>query len=269
MKENKIKSKLTTLLICIVQLFCFVGFSQVGIKTTLPNKSAELTLGSDNKAILFNRVELVDRNSPKPLSDKELSVGMIVFNTKETTELSEGFYFWSSDKKWNKLFMKSVPTRQSNYIDFLQTKSSITLTNPTVPFELTDLNYDYAAVEDGTVYLDYVLYSTLSNAEFVGATKTTFVCLVTDGLNNQVFKGAVVISPMMVESNTGSNSIAGKGNFFFEIKAGQTYKIRMTVVDNYTGKYKNLMKVRVGDFEWSSYKSHSSLKITFLSKPNM
>lgn len=257
------------LFLSVIQLFCFLGYAQIGINDYLPNKAADLTLGSTNKSILFNRVELVDRNSTQPLSDKELTVGMVVYNTKDSKELSEGFYFWSSDKKWNKMFTKTVATRQSNYIDFLETKDTYTLQYPKDPFVLNDLDYQYNAVEDGTVFLDYVLYSTLSNANFTGASKTTFVVTVLDGSGNRVFKGSVVISPMIVEKGMGSNSIAGKGNFFFDVLAGKTYKISMSVVDNYTGKWSYVMKVRVGDFKWDKFTAHSSLKLTFLSKPNM
>lgn len=261
--------KIKIVIIGIFQIIFFVNYAQVGINEISPNKASDLTLGSTNKALLLNRVELVNRTSPKPLSDNELTVGMVVFNTNETIELTQGLYFWSSDKRWNKMFTKTVATRQSNYIDFLQTKSIYKLTTPKVPFALKDLDYQYKAIEDGTIYLDYVLYSTLSNADFIGASKTTFVVTVLDSSGNQVFKGAVVISPIMVEKNTGSNSMAGKGNFFFNVVESETYKIGMTVVDNYKGKWANLLDVRVGDFSWGNNVAHSSLKLTFLSKPNM
>jgi len=43
----------------------------------------------------------------------------------------------------------------------------------------------------------------------------------------------------------------------------------MDATDYYTGSAKDDVDVIVGDFRYSTYTAHSSLKMTFLSKPNM
>jgi hypothetical protein len=247
-------------------------YGQYGINEKHPNKAADLTLGSTDKGLLLNRVSLVDRNSTKPLSTNDLPVGMVVYNINETSELSEGLYFWSSDKKWNKLFMKTVPTRQSNYIGFLESQKSYAL-SASKSVNISDLNYTYNAKEDGTVFLDYIVYARVANAQvnpkLAVATKTVFTSTVTGSTNNLIFQGNVAISPMRVISIEGSNSVAGKGSFFFDVKAGESYTIKLDATDYYNGKAKNDTNISVGDFKWGDYKAHSSLKMTFLSKPNM
>lgn len=272
MKRTLLYKVKMVLLIGGIQLCSSLMYGQYGINEKLPNKAADLTLGSADKGLLLNRVSLVDRNSTKPLSTTDLPVGMVVYNINETSELSEGLYFWSSEKKWNKLFMKTVPTRQSNYIGFLESKKTYSLkTVKTV--NISDLNYTYNAKEDGTVFLDYIVYASVGNAQATTksavATKTVFTSKVTDSANNPIFQGNVAISPMRVIADQGANSVAGKGSFFFDVKAGESYTIKLDATDYYNGVAKDDINVFVGDFEWSSYRAHSSLKMTFLSKPNM
>lgn len=261
----------------IFYLVCFVVFlthnmntysQEVVLGKGLPMKGQDLTFGSTDKAVLFNRVKLVDRNSPKPLSEDELSVGMLVYNTNITEELTEGFYFWSSEKKWFKLYNKTSPTRQMSLVKFKQTSKLYDL-NWTVPVSISELDYDYSPIENGLVFLDYVLYVSTPLKNDVVATKTIFEAVVTDNNGKTVLKESIAIAALVVVKDAGFNSVTGVGAFSFDVIKGNTYKIRLNARDEYTGTHKAVTKVQVGDFEYSSNRSHSSLKVTFLSEPIM
>ena len=83
-----------------------IGYSQAQIKVqetvanaviTLPDANAILELESNNKGLLFSRVPLVGLTNPSPLSAHVL--GMMVFNTTNSNQLTPGIYY-NDGSKW-------------------------------------------------------------------------------------------------------------------------------------------------------------------------
>lgn len=260
----------------IFRLVCFFVFLINGISVYsqevvlgqgLPMKGQDLVFSSTDKALLFNRVELVDRSSPEPLSSTDLTPGMLVYNTKITKELTEGFYFWSSSKKWFKLYNKTSPTRQMSLVKFKQTSSFYTL-NWTTPVGITELDYDYYPVESGLAFLDYVVYVSTPLLNIKVATKTVLNVVVTDNNGSTVLNESIAIAAFVVIDKAGLNAVTGVGAFTFNVIKGNNYKIRLSARDEYTGTAKASTVVQVGDFEYGN-RAHSSLKVTFLSEPVM
>ncbi|MDR2221180.1 MAG: hypothetical protein LBE34_00415 [Flavobacteriaceae bacterium] len=259
---------------CVFLILGGHSYAQVGFGTNNPNPYADMTLGSENKGLLLNRVKLTSLNSAAPLKQESMAVGTMVFNTTVNQELQEGVYFWTKEKKWSRLYVKTTPTRDMQFVVFKQTSKTYSLPFKPATLDITDLNYDYKAEEDGLLFLDYVIYGYIVGG-VVKAGNTFCYTTVTDDSNNQVFSGVTAISPYIVIDYQGKNSSFGLSSFVFPVKKGKVYKIRMkgheTFADTYTDMFTDNGKydIRIGDFSFSGQTSHSSLKVTFMSDPSL
>lgn len=99
------KKKYITLLMLSISL---AGYSQVGIGTKKPSKASVLHMEADgNKGVLFPKVKLTDLNtflnsSELAESSKSENIGLTVFNTFSSGEISMGYYYWSGNE-WIKV----------------------------------------------------------------------------------------------------------------------------------------------------------------------
>ncbi len=81
--------------------FSQIALSQVGINTDTPDPDSDLTLASEDKGLLLNRVELTETTDPAPLSAHV--AGMTVYNTAtngdDETAVTPGYYY-NDGTKW-------------------------------------------------------------------------------------------------------------------------------------------------------------------------
>ena len=96
-------------ILCIIAI-CFTSSAYTQIKIGENNKSinsdAMLDIESSNKGVLLPRVALVSATSPFPL--KALVIGMIVYNTSSSNDLTPGLYYCDGTK-WIKSNNNSSP----------------------------------------------------------------------------------------------------------------------------------------------------------------
>lgn len=272
-----------------IVIVCFLltgifSYGQISVGSVLPNPHADLTLGSDNKGMLINSVALQSVDSASPLDAKTMQPGMMVYNTTVSDKITEGYYFWSSSKVWTRMYVKTVPTRDMQFVTFKQTtadkKSRIKLNysaNASSRIELTELTYTYDAVEDGKVFLDYVLYASMRSKSGESVAGNTY-CFptVTEGTTT-VMSTVVALSPYVVgEGDIGSDEYDkvtfGSSNIQFDVKAGKQYKIALTAVETYSDGGRG--DVYLGTFAYRTPDNklvycQSSLKVTFLTEPNL
>lgn len=91
--------KKKTLMALTLLLFTF-SKAQIGVKTISPSIDSDISLGSNNKGLLLNRVALVTLSSPSPLSSHVK--GMYVYNTIDQNDVREGIYY-NNGTKWVRL----------------------------------------------------------------------------------------------------------------------------------------------------------------------
>lgn len=260
--RDKILVLKRVLLVSVLFVICKGSsvYAQVGIGTNLPDINADLTLGSEDKGLLLNNVKLVSLGSASPLVLKDMIPGMLVYNTTVRGELQEGIYYWTKENKWSRMYVKTKPTRDMQFVVFKQTASEVTIKAGESRKPLPDLDYDYKAEKNGLLFLDYVIYAQL----FTGKPKagnTFCYTTVTDNTGVEVFNGITAISPYIIVNGQGKNSSFGLSSFVFEVKKGRTYSIRLSAYESYASGY----TIKVGDFVYGE-EAHSSMKITFMSE---
>lgn len=87
--------------------------AQYGYGTNKPSKVAVLELKANQKGLLIPRLALVNKNTFLQRdfgTDSLISNSLLVYNTKQTEELSPGFYYWTVNEekgKWNRLVTES------------------------------------------------------------------------------------------------------------------------------------------------------------------
>lgn len=74
-----------------------MAYGQVGINTPQPHPSSDLTLASENKGLLLNRVSLKNTTNAAPLAGHV--AGMVVYNTATDGDVTPGGYY-NDGSKW-------------------------------------------------------------------------------------------------------------------------------------------------------------------------
>lgn len=85
------------LLFAMVLLAGWIGKSQVGINTISPDSDSDLTLGSTDKGLLLNRVNLTGTANATPLVNHVS--GMVVYNTATAGDVTPGYYY-NNGSQW-------------------------------------------------------------------------------------------------------------------------------------------------------------------------
>lgn len=247
-------------------------FSQVSIGVKLPNKNTDLTLGSENKGMVPNRVKLQDVSLAAPLKAESMVPGIVVYNTyvDVSKNLHEGYYFWNSRNSWSRLYVKYTPTREFNFLVFKRTTKTYKINPIEVLFPIDELAYEHKALEDGTLFIDLSLYNTLKYVQLPGTPPTdigvsNLFCYTTikDDLGVEVFKGVTGMSPYISELGGDENKVAlGFSNFIITVKKGRTYKITHEADASWLD---NEFVPLMGTLETGGKKVFSSMKVTFLS----
>lgn len=99
------KKNYLTLLMLSISL---AGYSQVGIGTKKPSKASVLHMeANEDKGVLFPKVKLTDlktflSSSDPTESTKSENIGLTVFNTLDSDQVSIGYYYWDGSE-WVKI----------------------------------------------------------------------------------------------------------------------------------------------------------------------
>ncbi|OXB09403.1 hypothetical protein B0A68_23875, partial [Flavobacterium reichenbachii] len=98
-------------------LGAYSAYSQVGIGTLTPNKSAQLEVLSSNRGMLVPRVRLtsttsyapidLDLNAPAPVPDSPTRIlgtvnSLLVYATETVGDIKPGYYYWFNDR-WKRI----------------------------------------------------------------------------------------------------------------------------------------------------------------------
>jgi hypothetical protein len=112
------KNLLISFTICASMLFCSLSQAQVTIGAlTTPDGNALLDLknnpkgdGTADKGVLLPRVALESTASKQPITTAlgSIAVGMTVFNTATTNDVTQGYYYWNGTK-WVRLIDNIAP----------------------------------------------------------------------------------------------------------------------------------------------------------------
>lgn len=100
------------------------SYSQVGIGTLSPNKSAQLEVAAKDKGILIPRVPLKSITDAVTISNGNVE-SLLVFNTNPSGTLSRGYYYWLDDR-WNRIM------NDADISNIIKTASLVDGTNTTV-----------------------------------------------------------------------------------------------------------------------------------------
>jgi hypothetical protein len=95
-----------TLTIAVLLIGTF-SLAQVGINTDTPDANSDLTLASEDKGLLLNRVELEETTDPAPLTAHV--EGMVVYNTATAGDVAPGQYY-NDGTQWVRLGSSAAPT---------------------------------------------------------------------------------------------------------------------------------------------------------------
>ncbi|MGG5506927.1 MULTISPECIES: hypothetical protein [unclassified Myroides] len=88
------------LLVIGVLLLATTTYSQVGIGTTIPNKSAELTMVSKDKGLLIPNIALKSTTDQTTIVNGNIE-SLLVYANKAQGDVVPGFYYWNTgEKKW-------------------------------------------------------------------------------------------------------------------------------------------------------------------------
>ncbi|MBF4507855.1 hypothetical protein IRZ83_14355 [Flavobacterium sp. JLP] len=79
----------------------YVGYSQVGIGTLKPDKSAQLEVIASDKGILISRVPLTSSTDATTIKNGNVN-SLLVFNTATASDIQPGYYYWYIDK-WHRI----------------------------------------------------------------------------------------------------------------------------------------------------------------------
>ena len=87
------------LLPLFVVLGSYSAYSQVGIGTLTPNKSAQLEVVSNDKGILIPQVKLTSTTDTASITSGNVN-SLLVFATDVIGDIKPGYYYWYVDKWW-------------------------------------------------------------------------------------------------------------------------------------------------------------------------
>ena len=91
------------LFISILMLMCTASSAQVGIGTSMPDKSAMLEVVSTDKGLIIPRVALTGTTDVTTITNGNVE-SLLVYNTTMGLDIKPGFYYWFNSK-WNKILI--------------------------------------------------------------------------------------------------------------------------------------------------------------------
>ncbi|NQX81705.1 MAG: hypothetical protein HRT66_06895 [Flavobacteriaceae bacterium] len=177
------------LLLGLLLLFNFIGFSQIGIGTDNPNTDSMLDIFSSTKGVVLPRVYLKSIEDSFPMNTHVM--GMIVYNTSDIGGLYKGYYY-NDGEKW---------------IRFIGSDTNIETKGKVILYGIyDDLNGDVGKV--GDFFLDLTNYDLYGPKGDNGWTTNKKSLIGTRG--NSILNGTV--SPNSDQGNIGDFYINTSGN---------------------------------------------------------
>ncbi|TWP28740.1 hypothetical protein ETU08_05465 [Apibacter muscae] len=282
----------------LLRLIILLGFilmptiykTQVGINTENPEINADLTLGSNNKGFLTNKVSLLKPDDPSPLSNLDIMEGTLIFNTNPNTLLKKGLYIWDGTN-WNTIiynndglqqdFINLVNNKTNDNTSTTQTydQKNVVLLN-SIDQEIVPLGTIVQAPKDGKFYISTVIYSkiTIGPISDFTAVSTFYTIQITDLTDGtpptNFYSGSsnVAASISIPGGGTGSasnNPALVSSDFIYSVKENHQYQIK--VFGKSDGNGNSSLQILAGTYAWRNpinsniYQLYSTLKVDFLS----
>lgn len=130
--------------------------AQVGIGTSTPNKSAELTVVSKDKGLLIPNIALESTTDKKTITNGNVE-SLMVYNTNTKNNITPGYYYWYIDRWMRIVNHQDVSDLDTNTINtsLLVTGDELVLTDSDgnmVSIPLSEINIPTKVVKnpDGT-----------------------------------------------------------------------------------------------------------------------
>ncbi|WP_264538192.1 hypothetical protein [Flavobacterium sp. N1736] len=124
----------TVLTFVLMGFGIIVSHAQTGIGTNNPDNSAQLDITSAKRGLLIPRVALVEVASQLPIVGTPAE-SLLVYNITNNASVTQGFYYWSSEKKWVKM-TTGENEGGSQVADFITTS---------IDYEVKDADYTIVA----------------------------------------------------------------------------------------------------------------------------
>lgn len=242
----------------VFPLISSLAFSQVGINTSTPDNSSILDITSQNRGVLFPRVSLQSLTDVTTIQSP--AEGLVVWNTNNTLSEGKGLFYFL-DGSWTKIQKQFSPSGKNyDFVEFKQTSSSINMTAALQ--EVTQLSTSYTAPANGNLFLNYIIYGTMSDNSNPRISNIFCEIQVTDTTNSNIQKGTILISPGETVSNQGSNAIATPSTIPIQVVKGHQYNIKIFAREAYLDT--SVYTIRVGTVNYSGNFANSSLLINSL-----
>lgn len=244
-------------------IYCY---SQVGISTISPDTNSDLTLGSIDKGLLPNRVDLRSFSDPYPLS-APITDGMVVYNETQNSLITKGIYVWQNNQ-WNKLIMSEKRQQDISLISFKQTDDNDQIIIPYgSDVELPSLGSTFTASRDGNIYIGAVIYVKMSvegNLDHTSLSNTFFRIEITDLTNNDVtdfVAACTAISAPGTATAVNHNPSSAVALCAYKVYDDHDYQVKVYGQEGWnTGA-----TITAGTYAWRTYKAYSVIKIDYIS----
>ncbi|TWP24430.1 hypothetical protein ETU08_05460 [Apibacter muscae] len=271
--KNKKQLFLLNIFIFISQTFnCQVAIGTPNVK---PYPSTDLTLTSNNKGFVPNRVSLTGLNDIQTIPN--IKEGGVVYNTNITSELGNGLYVWDGTQ-WNRLLMDPGKRQDYQTLVYKQTgPTDITSLTKDIPQEISSLTTNFQAPLDGLVYISTLIYAyanviTPPNYNFSSIGNTFFTINTTEIETGKVTTFYSGCTPLIIYNPTtnlfvGNFPVTAPSISKLEVKKDYNYEIKITGVEGWN----QFIQVNVGTFNNNSSplnNLYSTVKVDFISNPH-
>ncbi|MDM1045662.1 hypothetical protein HXZ87_12555, partial [Myroides sp. R163-1] len=91
--------KITTVLTFFIAIWG--AYSQVGIGTRVPNKSAQLTLVAEDRGLLIPNIALKSTTDTETIQHGNVE-SLLVYSTQKQGDITPGFYYWNKTR-WTRI----------------------------------------------------------------------------------------------------------------------------------------------------------------------
>lgn len=157
------------LFISILMLMCTVSYAQVGIGTSMPDKSAMLDIVSTDKGLIIPRVTLTGTTDVTTITNGNVE-SLLVYNAATVSDIKPGYYYWFNNK-WNKLVIADDNVNVLGTVD-----NGLTATNGNVRLGgKLEIPTIITATATNTLAIQGLETGNISNDELVVIDQTTGV----------------------------------------------------------------------------------------------
>ncbi|SFO01016.1 hypothetical protein SAMN05421741_11675, partial [Paenimyroides ummariense] len=229
----------------------FVGawgaYSQVGIGTLTPNKSAQLDIVSQNSGVLFPRIKLTSSTDATTITQGNVN-SIFVYNTTTVNDVKPGYYYWYEDR-----WMRVVNDADVIALDKNTTNASLVVLNQDLV--LTDTDGNTVSVPLSAINIPTtIIKNTDGTYTYTNEAGTTVIIDATDNVINNfenIVNNTDVLNELIEvlgDTYVGGNVYYDGTQFTYVDQAGDTHVINIkdivqanetitTIVNNNDGTY--------------------------------